>query len=307
MVLSAPLLTRLRVIKVKVEAAKGTKLAGDQALWVEDLEINPTAPFTERRGTGLYLGSSTTGVVGERSGVCKFKTPLRSAGSAAMEAGLAILLQGCGFKQTIEVYSMSSTHTEHKTISIDVFEDGVKKSLAGASGKVTIEGDEGGQAFCVFEFSGTWQAPVDAALPAYAPSTTAPMMLQAGTFTLGGETIKISKFSLDMGCEVVPRRDITAAGGIAYHMITDFDPVLSIDPEADLVAGYDYNGLWLAGTTAVVALALTDGTYTVTFSIPVMQQKELTLGDRDGIQIYDLTGQCLHTVAGNDAVAIAVT
>ena len=306
MALSAPLLTRKRVIKVAIETVKGTKVAGTQAILVFDPEINPTAPFEERNGSGLYRGQSETGILGERSGSCSFSVEMRSTGAAAMEAGLAILLQACGLKKTVEVYQVHSAPADDKTISIDVWEDGVKKGLAGASGNVTFEGETGKRMMCNFEFTGVWQTPTDEALPAHSPSTTIPMRLQGGTFTLAGNSIKIGKFSLDMGNNVVNRMDVDATGGIAYAMITDIAPALSLDPEADLVAGYDYFGVWLAGTEAAVSLAITDGTDTVTFTIPKVQYKEIKEGDRDGIQIYDITGQCNHS-SGNDSVKLAVT
>lgn len=301
MALSAPLLTRKKVIKVALETTKGTKVAGTQALLVFDLDIHPTAPFEERKGPGLYLGHPIAGVVNELSGECSFKTELRADGSGGMEAGLAILLQACGFKKTAEVYNICS---DHKNISIDVWEDGVKKGLAGAAGKVTLEGETGKRMFCNFTFSGIWQAVTDGALPANAPSTTKPMMIKGGTFTLGGESIKIGKFSLNNGANVINRADVDAASGIAYAMITDFDgPMLSMDPEADLVAGYDYNGLWLAGTEAAVSLILNDGTDQVTIAIPKFQYREIPEGDREGIAIYDVTGQCNHST-GDDAVKL---
>ncbi len=306
MALSAPLLTKKKVIKVILEAEKGTKLAGTQALLVFDLDIKPTAPFEERKGSGLYRGHANTGILGERSGSCSFKAELRGTGAGGLEAGLAILLQSCGFTKTLEVYNMHSTHSADKTISIDVWEDGKKKGLAGASAEVTFEGETGGRMMLNFDFFGVWQAPIDEALPTFAPSTTTPMRLQGGTFTLGGESIKISKFSLAMGNNPVMRPDVDAAGGIAYYIITDYDPVLSMDPESDLVAGYDINGLWLAHTTGAVSLAITDGTDTVTFTIPALQYKEIPEGDRDGIQVNEITGQCVHS-SGDDAVAIAVT
>lgn len=307
MALSAPLLSRKRVIKVKLEATKGTKVAGDQAILVDDLEIYQTAPFIERRGTGLYRGNSFTGVIGEYSGKCSFKTELRGDGAHAMDAAVAILLQACGFTKTVEVYNIHSTHTNDKTISIDVWEDGVKKSLRGCSGNVTFEGEYGKPMYLTFEFDGIWQTVADDALPAWAPATRNPLRMGSSTFTIATNAIKVGKLSLNMGCKVTPRADITAVGGITYFMITDYEgPILSIDPEADLVAGYDFNGLWLAGTEAAVSLALTDGTDIVTFTIPKVQIKELKGGDRDGIAIYDYTGQCNHS-AGNDAVAIAVT
>jgi hypothetical protein len=303
MALSAPLLTRKRVIKVKVETTKGTKVAGDQALLVEDLEINPTADFVERSGTGLYLGHSVAGVVGSKTGECSFSAELRGNGSSGLEVGLAILLQACGFKQAAQVYSVHSAHADQKTISIDVYEDGVKKSLAGCSGNVVFEADTGGRMLCNFTFSGVWQAVVDAALPAYAPSTTAPMFLKNATFVHASQSIKLGKVSLDMACQVVKRADADAAEGVLYYMVANFLPTINLDLEADKVAGYDYYGVWGANTTAAISLALNDGTDKVTFTIPAAQAREITDGDRDGIAIYDWTGQLNHS-SGNDCITI---
>jgi hypothetical protein len=306
MALSAPLLTRKRVLQTKIESAKGTKVTGDQALLVFDMDINPTAPYEERKGTGLYRGHSIPGSHGERSGSLSFSTELRGTGAHGMEAGLAILLQACGFKKSSESYQVHSTHTDDKTLSFDVSEDGVLKGLAGASGNITFEGDAGKRVMCKCDFSGIWQAPTDAALPAYAPSTTKPLLLQGGTFSLATLAIKLSKFSLNMGNSVAARMDVTAAGGIAYYIITDYDPILSLSVEADKVAGYDFFGAWLAGTEAAVSLVVTDGTDIVTFTIPKVQYKEIKEADSNGIQIYDITGQCNHS-SGNYAVTIAVT
>ena len=304
MALSAPLLTRKRVIKVALEGAgtKGTKVAGTQAILVFDLDIKPTAPFSERKGTGLYRGHAETGVLEERSGTCTFSAELRGT-AGAMEAGLAILLQACGLDQTLEVYQVHSVPANDLTLSIDVWEDGVKKGLAGASGNVTFEGTAGKRMMCNFEFSGIWQATIDEALPAYAPSTDPPIRVQGGTFTLGGESIKINSFSLNMGCNVVMRADADGVGGIAHYHITDYDTVLSIDPEADKVAGYDFNGIWLAGTEAAVSLLLTDGTTNITIAIAKFQIREVPGGDRDGVLTYELVGQCNHD-SGNDSVVI---
>ena len=308
MALSAPLLSRLRVIKVAIETTKGTKVAGTQALRVFDLKIDPTSPFEERKGTGTMRGHEVAGVHGETSGKCSFQAELRATAGTpnVLEAGLAILLQACVFKQTVQVYQVHSGHSSDKTISIDVWEAGIKKSLAGCSGNVTFSGAVGKRMYLNFELQGRWLAPTDEAVPANAPSTAAPMYIQAATFTLGGEAIKFGNFSLDMGCDVVARMDADAAGGIGYYMIPDFDPTVTMDIEADLVAGYDFHGIKLARTTAAVSLALTDGTNIVTFTLPAVQIKELPGGERDGVLTYDYVGQCIQS-AGNDAVAIAVT
>ena len=159
-----------------------------------------------------------------------------------------------------------------------------------------------------FDFKGICIAPTDVAMPAYAPSTRAPLRMQAGTFTLATLAIKIAKFNLKMNNVVTMRGDVTGVGGIAYYLVGDYDPQVSIDPEADLVAGYDYFGAFLAGTEAAVSLVVTDATDIVTFTIPKVQYKEIKEADRGGIQIYDLTGQCNITSATvNDAVKFVVT
>ena len=107
-----------------------------------------------------------------------------------------------------------------------------------------------------------------------------------------------------MGCIITPRLDVDAVGGIAHYQITDYDgPILEVDAEADKVAGYDFNGIWLAGTTGAVSLEVTDGTDKVTFAIPKFQYREIPEGDRDGIQIYNVTGQCNHD-SGDDCLVI---
>ena len=309
MALSAPLLTRKKVIKVLAETDKGAYVAPTSAILGFDLEINPTAPFEERKGTGLYRGHERAGTLGALSGSCKFKTELRGNGSTGMDAGLAILLQACGLKKTSESYQVHSTPSADTTISIAVWEDGVLKGLRGAASDLTISGENGGKVMCDFDFQGIWQTPSADALPAYSPGTGAVLKMQGGTFTLDGETIKIAKFNLKLGCKVVPRYGMktdaaaVAPGGIAHYMITDYDPVLSIDPEADLVGGYDYFGKWLSGSEGPVILILTNGTTKVTITLPKVQCREINEGDRDGIQIYDYTGQCNHS-SGNDAVTI---
>lgn len=304
MALSAPRLKRKTVIKVKIETDKGTKVAGDQALLVFGLEINDTSPYTERKGTGTSRGQENTGVHGEASGVCSFSAELRSNGSNGLEAGLAILLQASVLKKTSETYQVHSTHTDDKTISIDVWEDGKKKGLAGASGNWTLENeDAGGRMMFNFEFYGVWQTPTDEAVPANAPSTAAPMMFKNGTFTLDSNSIKCTRFSLNMGCNVVPRRDVDAASGIAYYMIPDFNPELQMTLEADLVAGYDYHGIKAAGTEKAVSLLLTDGTVNVTITLPKVQTKDLSENEVDGIEMIDFVGQC-NDSSGNDSVAI---
>jgi len=304
MELYAPLLRKKTAIRVKIESPKGTKATTDQYLFVSNLQTDSAADFIERPGVGLYRGHAAKGVIGARKGECSFDCELRGTGSGGCEAGLAILLQACGLIATSAViYNMHSTHTADKTISIDVFEDGLCKNLIGCSGTWTLEGNAGGRAVFKFKFQGIWNAPTDVDLPSATPSVLLPLMFQGGTFTLATEAIKIDKFSLDIGADVQPREDVTAAGGIAYFMTPDVLPMLSIDPEADLVDGHDFHGLWLAGTEVAVSMVITNATDKLTITIPALQYREIKEGERTGKLIYDITGQCNHS-SGNDGVTL---
>jgi len=301
------LLSKKKVIKVKLEATKGTKIAGDQAVLVYDLEINPTSPFIQRPGSGLYLGNTVAGTVGQRMGTCTFSKELQGTGSGGADLGLAILLQGCGLAQTGQVYQVHSSYASQETISIDVFEDGLQKTLYGAMGNVTFEGEVGQRVICNFEFTGIYDTVSDVALPAYAPATTAAKILSSGTFTMGAVGLMISRFSINMQNNVVLRPDVDGPGGAINAIITNFDPEVSFDPEQELVATYDYYGIWIAATEGAFALSVGDGTDDkFAFSCPKVQPKSLTEADRDGIASYDYVGQA-NMNTGDDSVVLTVT
>jgi len=310
MALSAPRLTRLRAISCKLETTKGTLAAPDSEFLAFDATMDPADSFVERKGSGKFLGHSSAGVLaGSGAAVASFKVELSGSGTSGMNPELAILLQACALKKNSEVYKPCSTHTDQKTISLDLWEDGKRKRMIGCSGTFQLAPGDGPLVFD-FEFSGVWVAPVNEALPTIDHSTRAPISWAnaSNAFTLATKSIKISTFNFNVGNEVIPRYD---NGRIAYYMVADRDPVWTLDPESDLVGvdGYDFFSAWLAGTEVALSLAVTDGTDTVTIAVPKFQYRELKSGDRDGIQTEDLTGQCnisdINT--GDDEFTITVT
>jgi len=302
----SPLLECKTVIRVLAESAKGTKIATTQYLFVSNLKHDADAPFIERPGTGQFRGHEAKGAIGARAGKVSFDCELRGTGSGGCEAGLAVLLQACGLVATSAViYNMHSTHANDKTISIDVFEDGINKGLAGASGTWKLGADAGGRVVFKFEFKGVWQTVADVALPAETPSVLLPLMFQGGTFTIATNAIKIGKFELDINADVQPREDGAAASGIAYFMTPQVQPLLTIDPEAHLVANYDFHGIWLAGTEAVISIVLKNATDQLTIAIPQFQIRTINGGVRTGKRINDIVGQCNSSLSpGNDGVTL---
>ena len=298
-----PLVRKITVIKVAMETVKGTKVAGTLVATVTEAKIKDTSGYEKRPGSGKYLGNTLGGTRGPTTGDCSFTAELLCTGLTALEPTIAALIQACAFKKTSEVYNSNSVYSDAKTLSVDMWIDGKKKGLAGASGTVTLEGEAGKVANLKFEFKGIWQSPTDEAVPAVVLPTANTMKMSA--FTLGGDSVGIAKYSLAMNNEVAYRTDGVVAGA-TEAMVTDFDPELGVDPEEGLVATHDFDGIMIAGTEEAVSMAFTDGTDTLTIALPKVVTKELDESDREGLAVYDYKGQCNHD-SGDDAVTMTMT
>lgn len=302
------LLTRKVIMQVKVETVKGTaETTGMLDVYcLGEPDIKPTGPFDGRKGGGIYLGHTESGIIGEKSGSLSCTVELRGDGSSGMDTGLAELLQASVLAVTSEVYQVTSNPANHKTCTIFVFRDGKKEVLYGAMGTVTLEGETGKTVKCNFEFKGIYAAPTDVALPAFAPGATLPPIMANGTFTIAAVAKLVSKFSLAMNNDVQMRWDVNATSGIYHAHIVDFDPVFTCDFESELVAGYDVYGAWVASTLAAFQLIIGSGAGgQITIDAPKLQYREIPHADREGTQVNDITAQCNHD-SGDDSVAITV-
>lgn len=297
------MLTEMGAISIKIEDPAGSEAVTDQDIYVEDIKINPTGTFIERNGPGAFHGPETTGIIGGRSGKCTFTTGLRTSGSTALDPGLAILLQACNYAKTVEVYTIAKIDTQ-KTITIEVWQgaaagtSGLLKVLYGAAGTFKMRGEAGKRILFDFDFDGIYKTVVDETVPAYAPSGNV-IMWDGGTFSIMGESHKISKFTFDAGNIVVPRHDVAGPGGIGYYHTTRPEPTASWDPEADLVGGDDTYGRWIAGTTSGggLSLAMTDGTDTVTLTGATVQYMEIPEALRDNKRINEINAKFLENHA----------
>jgi len=307
MALSAPLLTQLRVLQISTEAtAKGTITTPATDIWVQDLIANPVDPFVERQGSGSTLGHSVGVLEGTKAGACSFKTELRTTGASGMNAGLAILLQSCGIEKTLEVYTPTSDYATQKTASFAISTAGVKKIMLGCMGTFTLS-PENGRLMLSFTFSGAWSTVSDLAVPTPEYSTVKPLNWghASNVFSLDGESIKMTNWTFDIGNTLTPRM---TNGAITNYMITKRDPTMTMDVEADLVAGYAFNAKWLAYNEGIISLAITDGTDTATLLGNKFQYREIPEGDRDGIATHDLVGQFNREAdAGDDEFSLTIT
>ena len=302
------MLRQVNVLQVALEAvAKGTAaLVGFVDVKAYDVTINPAAVYESRRGGGKYLGNNDAGVVGLQEGVCTFSCELRGNGTTAMDAGVAVLLQGCGFTETVNTYALTSAPASMNTLTIHAYEDGVRKVLFGAMGTWKSRVTEAKAVMLDFEFKGIYSAVTDVPVPAFAPGTNPPPTLAGATFSITAARA-ISAFSIDLQNEVYVRPDPNTATGLSYAVIVNRDILLSCDLEAALVATYAMDAAWRAGTEAVVSIVFGSGAgKQITIAIPKFQYREIPEGERNGIITYDVVGQC-NKSSGDDEISIVVT
>lgn len=298
-----PLLTRLRLIQVKLETVKGTGVTPDTDVLAYDFDPSPEDDFIERKLSGIVLGHTSPGIPdGAGAGKISFKAECRGTGSGGLNAGLAILVQCCGIAKASEVYTPTSVYATQKTCSIAYYLNGKKFLLTGCMGNMVLTND-GGRLICEFEMSGVWNAPTDVALPTPTYGTGMPIMWSnaSNTYTLGGVSMFMSTFNFNFGNQVVPR---VSGGRILHYMITDRDPVITFDPDEELCATYDAYAAWLAGTEAALSMVLNNTADKVTIAVTKLQLRNPKQGDRDGKSTNELTAQCNFNSAGDDEYSL---
>jgi len=294
-----PLASRRKLVGATIETTSGNMATVTAALAgtvIYDAVASPDDFYGDgqRQPQGHYQGT-TPAVIGVQTGKLTFRTELIHSDA------LLTLLQGCGFGLSLSVATPESDLASRKTLSMKLWEDGRVKALAGCSGTVTIEAQAGKRVFANWEFTGVWQPVVDAALPAMAPIANAGYRAASMTLTLGGAaTAQLDGFSLNLNNEVAPRQTVANAQGVQNYIITERAPVLTIEPEARLVAQSDAYGLLLSGATAAVNLVLTDASAnTLTIGAPKAQRIAITDTDRDK-KLVDSIEVALHASAGDD-------
>lgn len=301
-----PLLSRRKELKVSVEVAttKGTLVAGATVVTVYDLVIEPTSEFIQRDPHATSCGHGD-GALGPLLGRCTFSTELRGNLTGAIDVGLAVLLQGCGMTGTTAHVPVSSPATQ-LSITLYAYIDGDLHALSGAMGTFTLSGTAGQRMMLDFEFQGVWVTVATASIPGSTYTAALPTLLRGSAFSVGALSPIVNTFSLAMNNVVVPREDVTSTTGIPHFIIADRDPVITIDPEAELVANNEAYDIWTAVTENAVSITLINTETTFTLTAPKAQITSITNGDRGGKKIHNMTLQCNTSgVSGDDDVSLA--
>lgn len=311
---------RLSVLAGKLEAVEGvaeTLDEGDAAIVIADPTVDENVQIEERDFlSGDY--SKYSPLIGVKDRRIKFRTEVKGSGTAGTPPKMNDYLEACGMTVT-NVPATSDTYkfnNGEKSITIarwlkDNASGSVKKSIKGARGAWTMEGEIGKPLFILFDFLGQYLDVVDAAAPSgITLDTLKPPQLMGVTLTIGGYTPRISKVSISGGQVVSLGSDISTNGvhGKSPADITDRNLQVTIDPEMTSVSAHDWFGKLRDGTEASFSLqvgSVAGNRFTIT--MPKFQYVGMTEAERDNKAILNLTGRANRNSAGNDEFTIAFT
>lgn len=241
-----------------------------------------------------------------------FNVELAGAGAAGDVPGYGVLLEACGFLETINagtdvVYTPRSTGFKSVTLYFNV--DGQRHVVKGARGTVGITMTRGQLPTLNFTFTGLYATPTEAAMTADFANFIAPIAITESntpTYTLHGYSAKAESFTMSMNNDVVYRNVVNGESVI----ITDRAPSGQFAIEAPTLSTKDYFSAIEshAGVTSG-ALQIVHGTVAgniIQVDAPAVQLSSLSMNDSDGILVYQMDAQFVPTSSGNDEFVLTV-
>jgi hypothetical protein len=235
-----------------------------------------------RRVQGTFTTSDTACVVYRAGSVVSGLNPSFSGGSYTQ-----------AFDATASVYNIAPA------VSIGLSKDGVRESIKGARGSVSISGNVGEPVLLNFNFQGIKEAVVDGGSVASVTYDDAtPPVLLGATMTVGDSNFTAAQrksfcatsFSFDMANDIQYRRCLTAATGIDGIYYNGRTPTGTINPDLSLELDYDWMDNYFSATT--LGIDTTVGTTAPNkFRVNVLNAAVTAVGqgDRNGIITRDIT------------------
>lgn len=314
-----PKLAKRQLVGIKQEATQGTAVACGVTdfIWVQDANIDVKVEKIPRDVSRNYI-DPVPNFVGKRSVEIKFKTEAKWGGGSSATGTpynpLSAALVACGMSGGYQggnvVFTTSSTAPgvtyvgPGKSVSIEIWKDGIKHVAPGALGSWKLIQEAGKVAFFEFSFKGLYNEPTDASHPAATPNTTDPPLVQSATLSMQGYIPVATKVEIDLGAKVVERADVTATGGLTGFMVTLFEPKGSVDPEAPTIAAHNFFNRLANGTTGSFNSSIgTVAGNIISVSAATVQYDAVNYGSREDLLTYDVPIS-FGSYAGNDSVVV---
>ena len=287
---------RKRVLAAKIEATPGTAetLAGaDAAFNAYNIMAQQEIEFESREAQGGF--GMHTSLSGGRKGRITFSVDASWDGTATEPSWADTFLPACGWVKSGQVFTPRTEvpGANVKTLTIAVYQDGMRKILSGAAGTFTMVNPTGRTAVFNFDFMGIWVPPTDIALLAPTYPTALGLRYASSTTTWDSVALCLENITLDSGNTVIVKECASSASGYDHAIITNRVVTVTGNPEAELVATQNRFNQLILNSEAALTWNLDGPTNSVlTVAAPRAQIIALTEGDRNGLVTDEITWQC---------------
>jgi len=307
---------RNRVLLLKEEASYGVDsnpTIAANAIEVANLKLNFQADLLDRNNVRSNI-SQTNPVVGKRWVEVSFDAEIKGSGSKGVAARLGDAFEACSFAEYAVAGSSVAykpTSSNQKTATIYIYDNdntgsSVLHKITAAQGSFSIKATAGKYGVFSFTFKGLYNEPTDVVNPG-SPTydTTVPPIVENCAFTLNSNTdLIVQELSIDIANNIGSRDDISSANGIKNFMVTSRAPKGNFNPEATLVADYNFWSDWVGATQRELSLVIGSASGNkVTISAPKVTLDSIADGERESL----LTREIPFTLgqdSGDDEVEI---
>ncbi len=292
-----------------VEGAAETLEAAD-AFKAFNPQFTPIIEAHERRPISANMSPSAS-APGKRSARLSFDVELVGTAAAGSAIHYSDALLACGVAETLSA-STSATYkpatSSIPSVTLGLYMDGKIYTLWGARGTAVLNLMAGQAGILSMDFLAADFSVLDGALlSGVSYNAIMPPTVQGATLTIDSFAAIVESLSIDLGNELVLRRDISSSSGHKSAVINDRRPIMTFNPEEVLVASEDFFGNWRSGAEMALSLSLgsTEGNV-IGITAPKVQYQELGMGDRDGLAALDITA-LLCGNSGDDEWQIQIT
>ena len=309
------MLEEILLMLVKEESVYGndpTPTAADNAILVSNVSFKEVVSAAERPGQSVSL-SPVASKLGSVHVEISFQTEMKGSGTKGTAPRIGDLFEACGRTEGAVAGSSVSympTSSTVKSVTIYLYKDGRLHKITGARGSAKIILAANKPAMVEFSMKGLYTAPTDTAIPAGTDyEDTAAPVCKGGTLSLNSvTTLAVEQTEIDFGNEVSVRQSKIATNGIAGVEITSRKPAISLNPESVTVATLDLRALMLTTPVAYSEVVGSVAGNIITVAATKVNLEAPEYGDRDGITIETLKGQCTRSAdTGNDELSIIFT
>jgi len=323
-------LVKKQALGIKQETTQGTPVVPASAtdfLLVEDANYEFVGEALTRNFRRASI-DTLAHVFGKRNVRITFATELKGSGTAgtAAIAGFTAFdaaMQACAFSSTlvggtsityapVSAAASASYYGPGKSVTIELYRDGLKHIIAGALGSWKISAKSGQYPRIEFEFMGTYTEPTDNASDATPTPTISnnfdPPIWESSTVSVNGfSSPVIDEIEIEVANEIERRDDAKVATSVLGFVITGRDPKGSVFIEAEKIATLNvFNKLVTSvqGTTSVVFG--TGAGKIITITMTKSQLSNASYEAKGGFMMHRIPLNFPQN-SGDDWISIAIT